>query len=54
MEKMQEEAEDYPRIQILDGGGGGGSLETVEIDLNPMEPIGSMSGGGGGLDFVDL
>jgi len=45
MEKMQEAAEDYPRIQILDGGG---SLETVEIDLKPMEPI------SGGLDFVDL
>jgi hypothetical protein len=46
MEKMQEEAEDYPRIQILDGGD---SLETVEIDLNPMRPIEQT-----GLDFVDL
>jgi hypothetical protein len=54
MEKMQEEAEDYPRIQILDGGSGGGdanSLETVEIDLNPMTQTHIEQTG---LDFVDL
>jgi hypothetical protein len=54
MEKMQEEAEDYPRIQILDGGEATG-LETVEIDLNPMNPLSPPGGGGqNGLDFVDL
>jgi hypothetical protein len=54
MDKMQEEAEDYPRIQILDGGEAAG-LETVEIDLNPMNPL-SPPGGGvqNSLDFVDL
>jgi hypothetical protein len=54
MEKMREEAEDYPRIQILDGGEATG-LETVEIDLNPMNPLSpSIGGGQNGLDFVDL
>jgi len=56
MEKMQEEAEDYPRIQILDGSGGGdaNSLETVEIDLNPMNPMTPTHIEQTGLDFVDL
>jgi hypothetical protein len=54
MDKMQEEAEDYPRIQILDGGEAAG-LETVEIDLNPMNPLGPPGGGvQNSLDFVDL
>jgi hypothetical protein len=66
MEKMQEDAEsdDHHRIQIMEpfSTSQSPSLETVEIDLNPMgaqSTIGGGVGGGSGsgsgiFDFVDI